>query len=87
MDTMMDSYEDQNYFCVSFLSENISIVNMYLRVYYKDPNEKILVHFLHSLKINWNKSSIFMDFLYIKLVSNYNWSPLGKICIATLNVN
>lgn len=47
----MDSNEDQNYFCVSFLSESISIVNMYLRVYYKDPNEKFLVHFLHSLKI------------------------------------
>lgn len=35
----MDSNEDQKYFCVSFLSESISIVNMYLHVYYKDPNE------------------------------------------------
>lgn len=43
---MMDSNEDQNYICVYFLSESISIVNVYLRVYYKDPNEKFLVNFL-----------------------------------------
>lgn len=28
-----------------------------------------------------------MDFLYIKLVSNYNLNPLSKSCVATLNVN
>lgn len=28
-----------------------------------------------------------MDFLYIKLVSNYNLNPLSKTFFATLNVN
>lgn len=60
---------------------------MYLHVYYKDPNEKFLVNFCIALGLNRNKSSIFMDFLYIKLVSNYNLNPLSKSCIATLNVN
>lgn len=47
---MMDSSKNQNYLCVNFVSKGISIVNMYLHVYYRDPNEKFLVNFLHNLR-------------------------------------